>query len=140
MATASAAQQAERKAERAWSGWLGFASIMVITVGGITALEGLIAVIRDKYFVVTGNQVIVFDMTAWGWIMIVWGCVFVLAGLALASGRSWARWFVIVIASLNVLGQLSFLGSTQYPLWSLVAIGLDTLILYALTVKWGQSS
>jgi hypothetical protein len=138
MATTSptAATSRAEGAARVWSGWTGFAALAVLVLAGITALEGLIAIVRDKYFVVVGNQVIVFDLTTWGWIMLIWGALLALAGFALASGRGWARWFTIVLASLNVIGQLGFLGNTQYPLWTLAAIAFDTLILYALTVRW----
>jgi len=63
-----------------------------------------------------------------------------LAGLALWSGASWARWFTIVVASINVLGQLSFLGSSAYPVWTLTAITLNIVVIYALTVRWAGYS
>lgn len=122
-----------------WTGWVGFAAITVLIVAGITALEGLIAIIRDEYFVVVGKQVIVFDLTTWGWIMLFWGALFAFAAFGLAAQRAWARWFTIVLVGLNVIGQLGFLGSTQYPLWTLVAIALDTVVIYALTARWGQT-
>src|SRR4051812_32149541 len=125
-----------RSSSRSYAGWVGFASITVLVLAGITAFEGLIAIIRDKYFVVTGSQVIVFDLSHWGWVMLAWGALFALAGLGLAAQRGWARWFTLVLASLNVLGQLGFVGSTQYPLWTLSAIALDVVVLFALTVRW----
>jgi len=55
-----------------WTGWIGFAAIMLTLIGSITFFEGLIAIIRDEYYVVTGKQVLVFDLTTWGWIMLYW--------------------------------------------------------------------
>ena len=49
-----------------------------------------------------------------------------------------ARWFTIVVASLNFIVQLGFVGSYQYPLWALTAIGLNFVVLYALMVRWGD--
>jgi hypothetical protein len=46
--------------------------------------------------------------------------VVALAGGALLSGASWARWFTIVVASLNFIVQLGFLGSAQCTLWDLL--------------------
>jgi hypothetical protein len=122
----------------AWTGWIGFAAVMLILIGSITFFEGLVAVIRDEYYVVTGQQVIVFDLTTWGWIMMIWGAVLFLAAFGLAAKAGWARWFTIIAVGLNLLAQLGFLGTTQYPLWSLVIIGLEVAVLYALTVRWGE--
>jgi hypothetical protein len=122
----------------AWTGWVGFAAIMLLIIGVITFFEGLVAVIRDEYFVVTGQQVIVFDLTTWGWIMLIWGVLLVLAAAGLAAKQGWARWFTIIAVGLNLVAQLGFLGNTQYPLWTLVIIGLEVAVLYALTVRWRQ--
>jgi len=63
----------------------------------------------------------------------------VLAGLGLLAGQQWARWFAIVVVSLNVIAQLGFLGNSQYPLWSLTVIALNVIVLYALTARWRES-
>ena len=118
------------------TGWILFAAIMMMVVGALDFFEGLIAIVRDKYYVVSGSQLIVFDVSTWGWVMLIWGIVLFLAGLALWGGAGWARWLAVVLASFNVLGQLGFLGSTQYPLWTLVIIGLNIIVIYALTARW----
>ena len=120
-----------------WTGWIGFTAIMLTLIGSITFFEGLVAIIRDEYYVVTGKQVLVFDLTTWGWIMRFWGVLLFLAGMGLAARSGWARWFAIIAVALNLLGQLAFLGNTQYPLWTLVVIGLEIMVLYALTARWG---
>ena len=121
---------------RPMTGWIVFAAAMLMVIGSIDFIEGLIAVIRKQYYVVTPSQVIVFNMTTWGWLTLLWGIVMFLAGMALWAGQSWARWFAIVVCSINVLGQLSWLGSGSYPLWTLTAIALDIIVIYALTVRW----
>ena len=118
------------------AGWIMFAAITMLIVGSIDFFEGLIAVIRKHYYVVTPSQVIVFDVKTWGWLMLIWGIVLVCAGFALWSGAGWARWLTVVVASINILGQLGFLGSSAWPLWTLVAISLNIMVIYALTVRW----
>lgn len=120
------------------AGWIGFASILMIVVGGVDVFQGLIALFEDKYFVVTRSGFLVVDLTKWGWILLIWGAVLVCAGLALAAAQSWARWFTIVVASLNFFVQLGFLGNSQYPLWSLTTLGLGVVVLYAVTARWGE--
>jgi hypothetical protein len=119
-----------------WSGWISFAGLMIIIIGGLDFFEGLIAVIRGQYYAVTPNQIVVVDLTAWGWIMMIWGVLLVLAGLGLLSGATWARWFAIVVGGLNFLVQLGFVGSSQYPLWALTVLALTAVVLYALIVRW----
>ena len=120
-----------------WAGWVGFASLFMIVIGCQDFFQGLISVIRDKYYVLTPQQIVVFDLTTWGWIMMIWGVIVVLAGIGLGSGAGWARWFTIVVGSLNLFVQLGFVGSSQYPLWALTVVILNILVLYALIVRWG---
>ena len=122
-----------------WSGWISFAGLMIIIIGSLDFFEGLIAVIRDNYYAVTPNQIVVVDLTTWGWIMMIWGIVLLLAGFGLLSGATWARWFAIVVGSLNFIAQLGFVGSSQYPLWALTVLALNIVVLYALIVRWGDA-
>ena len=119
-----------------WSGWINLAGLLMVIVGAIDSIQGLIAIIRGKYFALTPNQIIIFDVKTWGWITLIWGIVLVLAGFALWSGSSFARWFTIVVVALNIIAQLGWLGSSGYPLWSLVIITLNIIVLYALTARW----
>jgi hypothetical protein len=121
-----------------WAGWVGFAGTLMIVIGSLDFFQGLIAVIRDKYYVLTPSQILVFDLTTWGWVMMIWGIVVALAGLGLLTGSGFARWLTIVVASLNFIVQLGFVGSYQYPLWALTVIFLNLVVLYALIVRWGD--
>ncbi len=102
------------------AGWIGFAGIVMLILGGIDFFQGLIALFEDEYFVVTQSGFLVVDLTAWGWVMLIWGALLVLAGFALIAGQGWARWFTIVVVSLNFFAQLGFLGNSQLP-----AVGAD---------------
>ena len=118
------------------AGWISFAAIMMMIVGTLDFFEGLIAIVRGKYYVVSPNQIIVFNLSTWGWLTLIWGVVLVIAGAALGSGAGWARWLTVFLASVNILGQLSFLGSSTWPLWTLVIISLNVVVIYALTARW----
>jgi hypothetical protein len=118
------------------SGWVVFAGWLMILIGGLDFFEGLIAVIRKQYYVVTSSQVIVFDVTTWGWLTLIWGIILVLVGFALLSGAGWARWATIILASFNLFAQLGFVGSSAYPLWALTVLALNIMVIYALIVRW----
>ena len=121
------------------AGWIGFAGILMLIVGGIDFFQGLIALFEDEYYVPTGSGFLVLDLTGWGWTLVIWGVLLVSAGLGLISGQAWARWFAIVVIGLNFIAQLGFLGNTQTPLWSLTVIALNIIVLYALTARWDES-
>jgi hypothetical protein len=123
-----------------WTGWIAFAGWLMIIIGSLDFFEGLIAVIRDQYYVLTPNQIIIFDLTTWGWITLIWGIVVALAGIGLLSAAGWARWLTIVVASLNFIVQLGFVGSAQYPLWALTVLALTVVVLYALIARWGEAT
>jgi hypothetical protein len=121
------------------AGWIGFAGIVMVIIGFIDFFEGLIALFDDDYYVVTKSGFLAINLTGWGWVMLIWGVLLVLAGLALLNGASWARWFTIIVVGLNFFAQLGFLGNSQYPLWALTALALNVIVLYALTVRWAES-
>ena len=124
---------------RSMAGWIGFAGILMVILGGLGFLEGLIALLRDNYYVVLPSGFLLFDVTAWGWIMLVWGVVLALVGFGLLGGQSWARWTAIVFVGINVFSQLGFLGNTNDLIWMLITLTLNIIVLYALIVRWDES-
>ena len=123
-----------------WAGWIRLGAILMMIIGFIDFFQGLIAIIRGSYYQVTPNQIIVVDTRTWGWVMLFWGVIVIAAGWGLTIGASWARWFTIVVASLNIIVQLGFLGSTNHTLWSLTGVALSAIVLYAVTVRWEEAS
>jgi hypothetical protein len=121
------------------AGWIGFAGIVIVVIGGINFFQGLIGVTEDDYFVVTGSGFLVVSLTTWGWLMMIWGVILVLVGFGLLGGQDWARWVAILAVIVNVFAQLGFLGNGQYPLWTLTALTLNVIVLYALTARWEES-
>lgn len=122
------------------AGWIGFAAIVMLILAGIDVIQGLIALFEDEYYVVSRSGFLAVDLTAWGWALLIWGLLLALAGFGLLAAKGWARWFTIILVSLNIFAQLGFLGNSQYPLWSLTALALNIVVLYALTARWKESA
>ena len=102
-----------RDMSSAWTGWIGFAAIILAMIGAITFFEGLIAIIRDNYYVVTRQQVFLFDVSTWGWIMMFWGVLLFLAALGLAAKSGWARWFTIFVVDHQPAGPAQLPGQLR---------------------------
>jgi len=119
-----------------WTGWIGFAGVLMVIVGGIDFFEGMIALFRGQYYFVNPSQIIVVNTTTWGWLTLLWGIVLVMAGFGILAGASWARWFAIIVGSLNFFQQLGFAGNSNAPLWGLTIMALTIVVLYALIVHW----
>jgi len=113
------------------AGWQTFSGL-VLALGGVFAvIYGLMAVYRSTFF--AGDAVFVFsDLRTWGWITFTLGVLGFASGLAVFSGREWARWTGIGIAGLAALGQM--LTAQAYPLWSLMLMGIFILAAYGLAV------
>ncbi|HEX6497611.1 MAG TPA: hypothetical protein VF054_01115 [Micromonosporaceae bacterium] len=114
------------------SGWLTFAGILAVLVGAFNTVDGLVALVRHRYFVVNGDQLLLMNLTGWGWFLLVLGVVQVVVGLGVLAGVDAARWGGVALASLAALVQLLFLAAA--PFWSLIVIGLCVLVIYALVV------
>lgn len=121
------------------AGWIGFAGVVMFIVGGLNMFQGLVAIFDDEYFIPTREGFLLVDLTTWGWVMLIWGLLLVVAGLALQAGIGWARWFTIVVVTVNIFAQLGFLGNSDYPAWTLTLLALNVIVLYALTVRWDET-
>ncbi len=114
------------------SGWVVFASIMLIMAGMFGIIDGLFALIHDEVYLVTEDGIVAFDFTTWGWIHLILGIIVLTAGFAVMSGQLWARIVGVFVAMLSAVSQIAFI--TAFPLWSVVIIGIDVLIIYGMLV------
>lgn len=108
------------------------AGVLMMLVGVMHAIQGLVALVNDNFYVFGKEYVFEFDITAWGWIHLIGGTIVLVAGVALFQGAVWARAVAVVVASLSIL--LNFAWLPYYPLWSLVVIGFDLLVIWAVTM------
>jgi hypothetical protein len=116
-------------------GFVLFAAIMMMMAGIFQALNGLIAIFQDEFYVRTPNYIFQFDATTWGWVHLLLGIVVVLAGWGLLSGQTWARVVGITLAVLSAIANFLFI--PYYPVWSLLIIAIDVVVIWALAAHGG---
>jgi hypothetical protein len=114
-------------------GFTVFAGVMMIMMGMLHALWGLAAIIEDEFFVATRNYLYDVDVTGWGWVHLIAGAIVILAGFWVFTGAVWARTIGVILAVLSAIAN--FLTIPYYPVWSLVIIAVDIVVIWALTVR-----
>jgi hypothetical protein len=122
--------------ERQPTGWAVFAAVLLFIVGSLDALWGFAAILNDDIVVVGGQGAIIADLTAWGWLHLLFGLGMVATALGLFAGGSSARWFAVFFVALNAVAQIVWFPAA--PLWAFLMILLDVTIIYQLTVRWAE--
>jgi hypothetical protein len=115
-------------------GWGLFAGLMLILVGVFNGIQGIVALAAPERLFVGEEHLVLLDFDRWGWVLLFWGVILVVAGGALLAAATWARVFGVTVALLNAVGQLTWLG-TQ-PWLSLLLIAIDIGVVWGLTAGW----
>jgi hypothetical protein len=132
-APGSHARSAYEPEPTGWTGWIAFAGVILVMLGVLHALQGLVALFKDEYFLVGKNGLTVnIDYTQWGWTHLILGIVIAFAGASLFAGRMWARIVAVIVAMLSVFVNIGFLAA--YPIWSTIMIAFDVLVIWAVMV------
>ena len=124
-----------RRQEEDVSGWalgaIAFAATIMTMSGVFQVITGLAAVLNDEFFVATRNYTFDLDVSAWGWIHLLIGLLILGTGVGLFARQTWAGVTAIMLAMLSALANFFFI--PYYPFWSLLLIGLDIWVIWALT-------
>ena len=116
-----------------WVGWIAFAGAMMIMLGTFQAIQGFVAIFDDGFYRVTESGLVVeVDFTVWGWTHLLLGVLIVAAGAGVLVGNLAARIVAVILAGLSALLNLLFIEA--YPIWSIIIITIDVLVIFALTV------
>jgi hypothetical protein len=133
MESASAPQHRE---ERQPTGWTVFAGCVLLIIGSLDALYGLAAVLNNEVILVGGHGVILADITTWGWVHLILGSIVALTGIGLFAGISSARWAAVFFITINAIAQIVWFPAA--PLWAMLIIFLDVVVIYQLTARWEE--
>jgi hypothetical protein len=133
------AQVHGQAAPSGWAGMAAFGGVMLMVAGVFHAMAGLVGIFNDSYWLVSSQQLVVtVDYTAWGWVHLGIGVLAIAAGAGILGGQTWARVTGVVLAVISALVNIAFLAA--YPLWAMLIIALDVLVIYALVAHGKELS
>ncbi len=112
-----------------WTAWIYFAAVMMFLIGSLQIIAGLMAVLNDEWVVWTGDNAVLFDITAWGWLHMGLGMLLIVSGGFLLKGSLFGRIIAVVVALLSAIVNFAWL--PVYPVWGIVMIAIDILVIFA---------
>jgi hypothetical protein len=113
------------------TGWITFVAVIGFVVGLFNVLSGIAAITEDDTTEQIGEVLFGVDITAWGWFWLIVGVLQMITGYliyqrslaGLYMGVTWA----VISASLTVFIIWSA------PIWGLVVLAINMLIIFGLT-------
>jgi hypothetical protein len=120
------------------TGWASLVVLagMLLAVAGVFTLIQAIYALTGHVFAAADGRPLALDLTTWGWLHLVLGALQLLVGLAVLQGATWARVTGAVVVGLSAVSQMVFLPT--YPVWSLLLIALDVLVIWALCMHGAE--
>jgi hypothetical protein len=122
--------EAGRLDQRPHSGWMVFTAVFLVVVGVMNLIWGIAALSNEDYFIQDG--VLWSKLNTWAWIAIVAGALQLLGGGLVFARHTFGRVIALVVAGIGVI--VHFLALGAQPVWSVTALVVNGLILWAITV------
>jgi hypothetical protein len=127
--TSSPRGGAVRGAGDVGSGWVAFAGAYLLVAGLMNVIWGIVALSNKA--AVTESGLVWSTLNTWGWIAIVTGTLQGVAGLMIVARRFAGQWLGGVLAVVGIF--VSFFSLGAYPIWSVIALVTNGLVLWAVT-------
>ncbi|MEU8234748.1 hypothetical protein AB0C12_34590 [Actinoplanes sp. NPDC048967] len=122
----------------AWLGWILFVSIIMLSAGLITIVQGLVALFDDDFYVTAATGLAVgASYPAWGIALLVLGVALIAGAYGVLTGYGWGRTVGVLAAAINALVNLGF--AAAYPQWTVLVVAFDVIAIYALVVHGGAA-
>jgi len=113
-----------------------FGGVLAGIVGAMNLIYGILLLVSPEFLASAEDGLIYMDVTAWAWLLIVFGAVQIGASIGIISGQTWARLVGMAWASIIILGNMFALPA--YPFFSIIIIALAVLILWSLASGLGR--
>ncbi len=107
------------------------AAVILILAGVLHAMQGVVGLANNEFYVTTQNWIFKFDATTWGWVHILVGLIAIGTGIGLFYGAVWARTVGVIVAAVSIFANFVWL--PYYPVWAILIIAFDFFVIWALT-------
>jgi hypothetical protein len=122
-------QPGEAAARNAGAGWIALAGSFLLLAGVMNAIWGIVALTNNDYF--RESSLLWSSLTFWGWVALLAGLAQAAAGGALLARKAVGGLVAMMLGMLGVI--LNFLAIGAYPVWSVIMIVANALVIYAVT-------
>ncbi len=120
-----------------WVVWMFFAGGMLVLIGVIQVITGLVSLFRDQVYAVRPDRLLAnVSYGVWGWTHLVLGVLLIALGYAVLAAKRWARFTAAGLAGVSAI--VNFLFLPAYPVWAVIVIALDLIVVFALLVHGGE--
>ncbi len=110
--------------------------VILLLTSGMELLNGFSAIANDEQYAEGSDYLYRFDMQVWGAVHVVIAVVSAAVAIGIIARKSWAQIAGIVVAGLAAVGNFAFI--PLYPVWSLVVVALNILVIWALLTQMGR--
>ena len=111
-------------------GWVSFIGVLFGLLGTFNAIDGVVALAGDAKF--RAEDLFFGDLTFWGMTLIAIGALQLLTAVLILRRNANGQGLGIILCCLNFVWQLFFVA--VFPIWSLLIIAADVLIIYGLCI------
>ena len=125
-----AARRTHEKAPPAHTGWAGFAGVLFLLLGVFNVIDGIAAAAGDAHF--AENELFIGDLAAWAVVLIGFGALQLLTAVLIFRRSVMGQVGGMLLAGFNLVIHLGFIG--VYPIWSVIIMVIDAIVIYALSV------
>ena len=113
-------------------GWVLFAGVMIMIAGFLNVIFGFAAIDGSSFFTDEGRYVILDDLNAWGWFMLLVGFAQLIAAFSIWNRHAYGRFIGVLTASLHAI--LLLFTVNAFPIAAFMLFILDLLVIYGLVV------
>jgi hypothetical protein len=110
-------------------GWRAFAGVMILVAGIFNCVYGISALANDDYF--AADELLFGDLSMWGVFYLLVAAAQVITAFLVFARSGVGAALGIILAMLSATLALVSIGA--YPIWSIVVMVVDGMIIYGLT-------
>lgn len=111
-------------------GWVNFIGVLFGLLGTFNAIDGVVALAGDAKF--RKENLFFGDLTFWGITLIAIGALQLLTAVLILRRNANGQGLGVILCCFNFVWQLFFVA--VFPIWSLLIIAADVLIIYGLCI------